>query len=112
MQHPGDFQPADTIVLHLYGRYCNASQFAGEVDFFEALDDVKKNYNVDDNRILVRGFSMGGASVWHIGAHNATYFAAAAPGAGFAETLEYQKASKYTPTSVSYTHLTLPTIYS
>ena len=63
MQNAGDFQPADTIVLHLYGRYCNASQFAGEVDFFEALDDVKKNFSVDENRILVRGFSMGGASV-------------------------------------------------
>ncbi len=61
LQNPGDFQPEDTIVLHLYGRYCNASKFAGEVDFFEALDDVKKHYNVDENRILVRGFSMGGA---------------------------------------------------
>jgi len=114
IQNPGEFQPADTIVLHLYGRYCNASQFAGEVDFFEALDDVKKHYSVDENRILVRGFSMGGASVWHIGAHNATYFAAAAPGAGFAETLEYQKAAKYTPTwweSKLY-HLTNATDYA
>jgi hypothetical protein len=22
----------DTIVIHLYGRYCNANKFAGEVD--------------------------------------------------------------------------------
>ena len=45
MQNPGAVHSrADTIVLHLYGRYCNASKFAGEVDFFEALDDVKKNY--------------------------------------------------------------------
>jgi poly(3-hydroxybutyrate) depolymerase len=114
MHSPGDFQPADTIVLHLYGRYCNASKFAGEVDFFEALDDVKKHYSVDENRILVRGFSMGGASVWHMAAHNATYFAAAQPGAGFAETLEYQKAAKYTPTwweSKLY-HLTNATDYA
>ncbi len=93
----GEFTPEDTIVLHLYGRYCNASQFAGEVDFFEALDDVRKNYGVDENRILVRGFSMGGASVWHIAAHHAGDFAAAQPGAGFAETLDYQK-HRYTPT--------------
>ncbi len=114
IQNPGDFQPADTIVLHLYGRYCNASKFAGEVDFFEALDDVKKQYNVDENRVLVRGFSMGGASVWHIAAHSATLFAAAAPGAGFAETLEYQKAAKYAPTwweSKLY-HLTNATDYA
>jgi hypothetical protein len=62
----GDFTPRDTIMLHLYGRYCSASKFAGEVDLFEALDDVRKNYNVDENRILVRGFSMGGASVARI----------------------------------------------
>ena len=56
------------------------------MDFFEALNDVKKHFNVDENRILVRGFSMGGASAWHIGAHYGTDFAAVAPGAGFAET--------------------------
>jgi poly(3-hydroxybutyrate) depolymerase len=114
LQNPGDFQPTDTIVLHLYGRYCNASKFAGEVDFFEALADVKKHYNVDPNRVLVRGFSMGGASVWHLAAHSGTQFAAAAPGAGFAETLEYQKASKYVPTwwEEKLYHLTNATDYA
>src|SRR5438309_658135 len=63
MPNAGEFQPADSIVLHLYGRYCNASKFAGETDLFEALEDVKKNYLIDNNRILLRGFSMGGASV-------------------------------------------------
>ncbi len=58
----GEFTPRDTIVLHLYGRYCNASKFAGEVDLFEALDAVKRNYPIDENRLLVRGFSMGGAT--------------------------------------------------
>lgn len=114
MTNAGDFQPPDTIVLHLYGRYCNASKFAGEVDFFEALDDVKKHYAVDENRILVRGFSMGGASVWHIAAHHPTDFAAAQPGAGFAETLEYQKNANYKPTwweSKLY-HLTNATDYA
>ncbi|HVV47127.1 MAG TPA: prolyl oligopeptidase family serine peptidase [Bryobacteraceae bacterium] len=85
----GQFHPDDTIMLHLYGRYCNGSVFAGEVDLFEALNDVKKNFHVDENRVLVRGFSMGGASAWHIGAHYGTNFAAVAPGAGYAETMEF-----------------------
>ncbi len=85
----GQFTPRDTIMVHLYGRYCNASTLAGEVDLFETLADVKKTYNVDENRILIRGFSMGGASAWHIGAHYGTDFAAVAPGAGFAETMEF-----------------------
>ena len=114
MQNAGEFQPTDTIVLHLYGRYCNASKFAGEVDFFEALDAVKKQYSVDPNRVLLRGFSMGGASVWHIAAHSGSQFAAAAPGAGFAETLEYQKNAKYQPTwwEEKLYHLTNATDYA
>src|SRR5262249_6197080 len=90
-KNAGEFQPPDTIVLHLYGRYCNASKFAGEVDAFEAMDAVKRAYRIHDNRILVRGFSMGGASVWHMAAHHAGMWAAAAPGAGFAESQQYLK---------------------
>jgi len=88
---PGEFTPRDTIVLHLYGRFCNANKFAGEVDLFEALDAVKKQYNIDDNRIFVRGFSMGGASTWQFGTHYAGLWAAIAPGAGFSETAQYLK---------------------
>jgi pimeloyl-ACP methyl ester carboxylesterase len=87
----GEFTPPDTIVLHLYGRYCNAAKFAGEIDTFEALDAVRRAYPIDENRILLRGFSMGGATVWHMAAHYPSIWAAAAPGAGFAETARYQK---------------------
>ncbi len=88
-RNPGEFTPPDTIVLHLYGRYCNANKFAGEVDLFEALDAVNRAYAIDDNRIVIRGFSMGGASTWHLAAHYPGLWAAAAPGAGFAETPRY-----------------------
>jgi len=89
-----EFSPPDTIVLHLYGRFCNASKFAGEVDLFEAMDSVKRRYSIDDNRICVRGFSMGGASTWQLGAHYAGLWACVAPGAGFAETPVYSKIYK------------------
>jgi len=89
-----EFAPADTIVVHLYGRFCNASKFAGEVDLFETLDSVRRRYAVDENRICVRGFSMGGASCWHLGAHHAGLWACVAPGAGFAETPVYSNIYK------------------
>ena len=89
LRNPGEFTPDNTFVLHLYGRYCNANKFAGEIDLFEALDDVKKHYAVDEDRIVVRGFSMGGAACWQFAAHYAGKWAAAAPGAGFAETAEF-----------------------
>ncbi|MBK7926696.1 MAG: prolyl oligopeptidase family serine peptidase [Bryobacterales bacterium] len=90
-RNAGQFTPADAIVVHLYGRFCNANKMAGEVDLFEAIADMKKKYRIDDNRIAVRGFSMGGAAAWHIAAHHAGRWAAAAPGAGFSETAEFLK---------------------
>src|SRR5579863_3009762 len=88
-RNTGEFAPRDTIVLHLYGRFCNASKFAGETDLFEAIGSVKRQYAIDDNRILSRGFSMGGGSVWHIGTHYAGLWAAVAPGAGFSESEQF-----------------------
>jgi hypothetical protein len=87
----GPFTPAGAFALQLYGRFCNASKFAGEMDFFEAMDDVKRRYAIDSDRIVIRGFSMGGAASWHIGTHYAGLWAAVAPGAGFAETAEFLK---------------------
>jgi len=91
MRNRGDFTPENTIVLHLYGRYCNANKFAGEVDSFEAMDAVKRSYKIDPNRIAVRGFSMGGAACWQFATHFAGDWAAAAPGAGFSETPDFLK---------------------
>lgn len=86
---PPMFEPADAIVLTPYGRYCNATKFAGEVDVFEAMDAVKRQFAIDPRRIVVRGFSMGGASTWHLATHHPGVWCAAAPGAGFAETPIY-----------------------
>jgi pimeloyl-ACP methyl ester carboxylesterase len=85
----GLFVPPHAFVLHPYGRYCNANHFAGEVDTFEALAHVARHYSIDEDRLAVRGFSMGGAACWHFAVHHAGLWAAAAPGAGFAETPEF-----------------------
>ncbi|MBP9225121.1 MAG: prolyl oligopeptidase family serine peptidase [Verrucomicrobiales bacterium] len=83
--------PPQTIVLHPYGRYSNANKFAGEVDLFEALAHAKRDYRIDDDRILVRGFSMGGAACWQFAVHFPDLWAAAQPGAGFSETPDFLK---------------------
>ncbi len=89
LKSPGEFTPAGAIVVHLYGRYCCANKFAGEADLFETLANVRQHYPIDPDRIVVRGFSMGGASTWQFATHHAGWWAAAAPGAGFAETAEF-----------------------
>ncbi|HYO83785.1 MAG TPA: prolyl oligopeptidase family serine peptidase, partial [Bryobacteraceae bacterium] len=93
-RQPGEFTPADTLVLHLYGRHNNANKFAGEVDLFEALEEVRRHYQIDENRLVVRGFSMGGAAAWQFATHFAGLWAAAAPGAGFSETPEFLNIAK------------------
>ncbi len=90
-RNPGQFTPDDTIVLHPYGRYCNANKFAGEIDTFEALEAAQKDFNIDENRIAVRGFSMGGAACWQFAVHYPDRWFAAAPGAGFSETPDFLK---------------------
>jgi hypothetical protein len=87
------------IVLHPYGRYCNANKFAGEVDTFECLTHARKHYRIDENRLVARGFSMGGAACWQYGAHYPCLWAACAPGAGFSETPEFLKVFQKEDTS-------------
>jgi len=76
----------DRFMLQPYGRYSNASRFAGETDGREAIASVMKAYPIDRNRIVMSGFSMGGASAWVYTVHFADLWAASAPGAGFTET--------------------------
>ena len=87
----GQIAPPDTLVLHPYGRYCCANKLAGEVDLFEALAHARKFYNVDENRMVIRGFSMGGAACWQFAVHYADRWCAATPGAGFSETPDFLK---------------------
>jgi pimeloyl-ACP methyl ester carboxylesterase len=79
----------EKFAVLLYGRYCNANKFAGEIDLLEAFDDVKRQYPIDEDRVLNIGFSMGGAACWQFATHYSDLFAAASPGAGFAETREF-----------------------
>jgi len=81
----------DYITLDVYGRGNNAYRWAGETDVFEAMDSVKARYKIDEKRIVLRGFSMGGAGAWHIGLHYPDKWAAVEAGAGFTETKKYAK---------------------
>jgi hypothetical protein len=81
----------DRIELHVFGRTNNAYRWAGETDVFEALASVQSRYKIDPDRIVLRGFSMGGAGTWHIGLHHPDRWAAIEAGAGFNETRRYAK---------------------
>jgi hypothetical protein len=79
------------LVLHVFGRGNNAYRWAGETDVFEAIEAVKRNYPVDERRVVLRGFSMGGAGAWHLGLHHPSTWCAVEVGAGFAESVVYAR---------------------
>lgn len=91
----------DKIVLEPYGRGNNAYRWAGEADVFEGvvaiafqdpklnIDKIEDVFTIDRTRLVLRGFSMGGAGTWHIGLHKPDAFAVIGPGAGFTTTRGY-----------------------
>lgn len=86
------------IQLDVYGRGNNAYRWAGETDVFEAMADVKRRFRIDDNRVTLHGFSMGGAGAWHLGLHHPDEWSSVGPGAGFVDFYRYQKKNPDDPT--------------
>lgn len=70
----GASRAVDCIRVNAFGRGNNSFRWAGETDVFEVIASVSKRYNIDPNRILLAGFSMGGAGSWQIGLHNSDLF--------------------------------------
>jgi hypothetical protein len=91
------------VQLEVYGRGNNAYRWAGEADVFEARREFirpmvedpgppprpKDELLIDHRRVVLRGFSMGGAGTWHIGLHKPEWFCVIGPGAGFTTTHGY-----------------------
>ena len=84
-----EFTPDDAIVLLPFGRYCNGWKGPGRVDVFEARDAVAAVHAIDPDRVVLAGFSMGGAGAWQIGTRRAGEFCAVHGGAGFVDTRRY-----------------------
>lgn len=99
-QHNGDAEAPeqDFVKLEVYGRGNNAYRWSGEMDVYEALDNfiaveslLKRSHLLDPDRIVLRGFSMGGAGTWHLGLHAPSRWTVIGPGAGFTRTHGYVK---------------------
>src|SRR5436309_13222337 len=99
--------PADQnfIQMEVFGRTNNAYRWAGETDVFEALASVRQRYNIDPDRIVLRGFSMGGAGTWPVGLHYPGRWAATEAGAGFTETRIYAKQDNLPPYQQAALHI-------
>src|SRR2546427_8131952 len=50
--------PVDAMILEPFGRQSLGWKSTGEIDVFEALAEVKKQYAIDEDRIVLTGYSM------------------------------------------------------
>lgn len=57
----------------------------GELDVLRCIEEVKRDFSIDENRVYVRGGSMGGTGAWYLAAHYADQFAGIQPICGNAD---------------------------
>ena len=95
----------DFIQVEPLGRTNVSYPWAGERDLFESLASVQQRYNIDPKRVVLRGFSMGGASTWHLGLHHPVKWAAIEAGAGYTETRRYGRRETLPPYQEAMLHL-------
>ena len=79
------------IELHPLGRVENCYRWSGETDVFEAIDDVCRKYNIDRDRIVLRGMSMGASGTWHLGLKHPDRFVALGPYCGYVDTHRFSE---------------------
>jgi dienelactone hydrolase len=86
------------VQLDVFGRGNNAYRWAGEIDVLEAVDALVRverllgrEQLLDPARMVLRGFSMGGAGTWQLGLHTPGRWCVLGPGAGFTTTHSYVK---------------------
>ncbi len=81
----------DCIVVNPDGRGATDYKLWGELDIVRVLEDARKRYSVDDNRVYLYGVSMGGSGSWQLGVHYPDLFAALGPVCGNADHRVWEK---------------------
>ena len=77
----------DYIMLEPFARMNHSYKFYAETDVYEAIAAVRKHYNIDAERIVIRGHSMGGhQGSARLAIQNPTFFGAFEASAGYSET--------------------------
>ena len=91
--NPFQGHPAPTytgaICLSPQGRGSNDYKDLGEEDVLSAIECVKREFNIDPDRVYLTGGSMGGTGSYHLGVHYADQFAGIFPIVGNADNLAW-----------------------
>jgi len=83
------WSPDDWIVVAPDGFGQVMWRWMGERDVLDVIDDVRRSYAVDDDRIVLGGLSNGGVGAYAIGSRHASRFAAVHAMAGAPSWVQY-----------------------
>lgn len=68
-------EKVNACIVMPFGRSNTDFQSIGEQDVLNVIRQMRERYNIDEDRIILAGMSMGGMGVWTIGAHYPHLFA-------------------------------------
>lgn len=90
----------NAIVLEPHGRGNTSYNGIGDADVLRAIRLAKQAFRVDDDRVYLMGYSMGGGGTWHVGTRHPELFAAIGPiygGWDYREWMDEDQLAKLTP---------------
>ena len=67
------------IDIEPHGRGNTSYTGIGEKDILKCIEMAKEKFNIDEDRIYLKGESMGGGGTWYVGTRHTDIFAAIAP---------------------------------
>ena len=67
------------IFMEPRGRNNTGYQGIGELDVLKSVEEARRRFNIDPNRIYLMGVSMGGGGTWYMGTRHPDLFAAIGP---------------------------------
>jgi predicted esterase len=78
-RHNGLAERHNVIVLEPHGRGNTSYLGIGDQDVLTAIRLAKERFRVDEDRVYLMGYSMGGGGTWHVGTRHPDLFAAIGP---------------------------------
>ncbi|MFH1732918.1 MAG: NPCBM/NEW2 domain-containing protein [Planctomycetota bacterium] len=80
----------DAVVVSPHGRGSIDYMFVAEEDVLACIDEAKKDYTIDADRVYLLGSSMGGTGCWSLATKYPSRFAAIGPVAGNADSKAWE----------------------
>jgi pimeloyl-ACP methyl ester carboxylesterase len=99
-RHSGLADRGGAIVLEPHGRGNTSYMGLGDQDVRRCLAMARQQFSVDENRVYLMGYSMGGGGTWHVATRHPELFAAAGPiygGWDYHVTLDAAELAALTP---------------